>query len=140
MHQQDKEKIALQGRDFDQLRLAAQLYDLMRDTSRVTHDDLANGKTIDTLIRNTVEELGEFCNAVAVEDGYKDKRLVESSLFEAGDTVICALSLFFGRGGTIPQLIEVIAQKLPKWDNRVTNQTIARIEIWARWHRRYHKD
>lgn len=102
--------------------LAEQFMSLLEQTRKVTEADLANGKTIDMLIRNTAEELGEFCKAVAVEDGHKKGTLAESSRCEAVDTIICALSLYFGRGGKMDFLTEYFVKKLSKWEKRVKEQ------------------
>lgn len=102
--------------------LAEQFITLLENTRRVTEGDLANGKTIDTLIRNTAEELGEYCKAVAVEDGYKKGVLAESAQCEAVDVIICAFSLYFGKGGKMDFLAEYFAKKLPKWEKRVRQQ------------------
>lgn len=80
-------------------------------------------ESVYTVLAHTNEELGEFCTAICVEDGAKVKgykTLDESSSDEAVDVVICALSLFFARGGTIDQFNAVCDKKLPKWANNLS--------------------
>jgi hypothetical protein len=95
------------------------LYQAINNIAQVTADDLANGSDINDLIRNTTEELGEFCGAVAIEDGHKDKPLPEPSVWEAIDAIICSMSLFYARGGNNELLVKGINTKLAKWANRV---------------------
>jgi hypothetical protein len=84
-------------------------------TALLTANDLARGQTVQDLVYNAVEEFGEFVTAVAVEDGRKQKKLEETSQFEAVDMVICALALFFARGGTQANLATMMQHKLAKW-------------------------
>ncbi len=99
--------------------------ELLRKIWEVTLRD-ADGNGVDGLIRNATEELGEFCAAVSIEDGYKPHKnpadLKETSAQEAVDSVICSLSLFFVRGGTIEQLIEYGTIKVDKWDRNVNKR------------------
>jgi NTP pyrophosphatase (non-canonical NTP hydrolase) len=88
-------------------------------TKRITLVDLASGHDVDYLFRNTVEEVGEFAAAVTIEAGIKDKPLKETSTQEAVDVVICALSLFYARGGTDEMLAEYGQKKLNKWEARL---------------------
>lgn len=94
------------------------LQTFLDETKRITLLDLANGHNVDVLLRNTTEELGEFCAAVTIESGIKVKPLKESSQQEAVDVVICALSLFFAQGGNTDELVSYGHQKLKKWEAR----------------------
>lgn len=88
-------------------------------TKAITLEDLRQGHGVDNLIRNTTEELGEYCKAISVEAGIKKKELTESSCEEAVDVVICALSLFYASGGTDEMLASYGMKKLDKWEERV---------------------
>lgn len=81
------------------------------------------GQSCKDIVIHTNEELGEFCTVMAIEDGditkkYKDMPK-ESSAEEAIDVAICALSLFYARGGTEDQFMDIIANKLNKWQNKI---------------------
>ena len=72
------------------------------------------------ILAHMMEEVGEFCEAMCIEDGgvgkdYKEPP-EESSTEEAVDIVVCALSLFYARGGTKEQFLSVIEKKLGKWE------------------------
>ena len=99
--------------------LAADLLKMLRETQRITLEDINRGHGTDKLIRNTVSELGEFCDCVSSESGEKPRDLKETSAEEGGDVTICALSLFFARGGTVEQLVGIMERKLPKWEGNV---------------------
>lgn len=75
------------------------------------------------LIASSSEELGEVAKAVLVEDGKKwkkkKKQLKESSASESVDLTICALAMFYNRGGTDAELIRILEKKLNKWENNV---------------------
>lgn len=88
-------------------------------TKDITLRDLAQNHSVDLLINNAIEELGEFAAANTVEAGFKKKDLKESAKIEAVDVTICALSLFFAKGGTIEELTEIGQRKLDKWESRV---------------------
>lgn len=85
----------------------------------ITKQDLASGETMDQMFFHTAEELGEYAAAVTIEKGVKNKPLAESSKSEAVDLTICALSLFFGQGGTLEELVEIGEKKLDKWKVRI---------------------
>jgi NTP pyrophosphatase (non-canonical NTP hydrolase) len=75
------------------------------------------------IITHTMEELGECAGAMCVEDAgvgksYKGE-VKESSAEEAVDVAICALSLFYARGGNKEMFIDIMKKKLNKWE---TNQ------------------
>ncbi len=64
------------------------------------------------------EELGEFCNELTIEEvvpGHLHKKVDEGTKNEGVDLVICALALYFARGGTIEHLAEYGLKKLGKW-------------------------
>jgi len=75
------------------------------------------------IIIHTNEELGEFCSAMAWEDGditkkHKDKP-TEPSRIEALDLAVCALSLFYARGGTEEEFNYTVQKKLNKWEHNL---------------------
>ena len=75
-----------------------------------------------TILAHTNEELGEFCTAICVEDGSNVKgykTLDESSEHEAIDVIICALSLYYSRGGKTKDLHKTITKKLNKWESKI---------------------
>lgn len=88
-------------------------------TRDITLRDLATGHGRDYLLRNTTEELGEYCAAVTISEGIKDKPLKETPRQEAVDLIICALSLFYAEGGTDEELAEYGMVKLKKWEDRL---------------------
>lgn len=91
----------------------------MERTKDITLRDLAQNHSIDLLLTNATEELGEFAAAHTVEAGFKKKELKESAKIEAVDLTICALALFFAKGGTIAELTVIGQNKLDKWEARV---------------------
>ena len=98
-------------------------YDYHTRIKELTEFQLAQGQDHKDIVIHTNEELGEFCTAMAIEDGdvtkkYKDKPK-ETSAYEAVDVTICALSLFYARGGTKAQFEYAVSQKLNKWENKV---------------------
>lgn len=102
--------------------LGSQLYEFISRVHTITDADLAMNHSEDLLFANTVEELGEYAAAKTVEKGIKKKNLKESSLVEAADLVICALSLFFASGGKMVDLCNIGQEKLNKWEERVKPQ------------------
>ncbi len=83
-----------------------------------TEKDLEN-KSIWHLFGSAAEELGELSDEMMIEDnvyGHADKQVDEGSKAEAVDLTICALALFFGRGGTVKELVEIGHRKLDKWE------------------------
>lgn len=95
------------------------IQDFLRKTQEITLADMKCGHDKDYLLRNTMEELGEYCSAVTIENKIKDKPLKESSRQEAVDVIICALSLFYASGGQDKELEEYGLLKLKKWESRV---------------------
>ena len=79
-------------------------------------------ENIYTILAHTNEELGEFCTAICVEDGSSVKSyktLKENSEHEAVDVVICALSLYYSRGGKTEDLYKTMTKKLNKWESQI---------------------
>jgi len=75
-----------------------------------------------TILAHTVEELGELSTALCVEDnssvkGYKE--LDESSVDESIDVLICALSMYYARGGKTISLTRRLDRKLNKWESKI---------------------
>lgn len=95
------------------------VYEFLERVRLITNNDLKGGHTLDVLLRNTVEELGEVAAAISIENGEKDKVLAEPAKVEMVDHIICALSLFYAKGGTTFELVEIAKTKLPKWESRV---------------------
>ncbi len=91
----------------------------LQRTREITLSDMATGHGRDYLLRNTMEELGEYSAAVTVSEGIKQKTLKETPKQEAIDVIICALSLFYAEGGTDEELAEYGMKKLDKWENRI---------------------
>lgn len=93
----------------------------LNHVKEITLKDLkSNDKHL--LLRNTIEELGEYANALNVEEKIKNKPLKESARQEAVDLVINALSLFFAEGGNLEELAEYGEIKLKKWEKRVLHK------------------
>lgn len=80
--------------------------------------------TPDTLILNTVEELGEYAAARTIETGRKNKPLTESSKEEGVDLLICAFALFYMAGGTLEEFHEYGTTKLAKWQKRLGEEDV----------------
>jgi len=105
-------------KDMDSLmELALKLF--VERTRDITLRDLEANHSVDLLLNNTIEELGEFAAANTVENGYKNKPLTESAKIEAVDVTICALALFFAKGGTVDELTSIGQRKLDKWEKRL---------------------
>lgn len=76
-------------------------------------------KTIFELFASAAEELGEIANEMTVEEGtygHDHKKPKEGVKGEAVDLFICALALFYARGGTTDELIVYAHQKMDKWE------------------------
>lgn len=95
------------------------LLNFVERTKDITLQDLKVNNSVELLVNHAVEELGEFAAANTVENGYKKKELKESAKVEAVDLVICALSLFFAKGGTVEELSVIGQEKLSKWEQRL---------------------
>lgn len=86
---------------------------LLKKIEHLSHFD-----ETDDLVKSLLEELGETSTAILVEDGKKERVLDEPSSSECVDVVICALALYFKRGGKRHDLQYVMEMKLDKWENR----------------------
>lgn len=80
---------------------------------------LKKGETVEDMLMSTTEELGELATCLSVEKGRKKKNLTEDSKVEAIDVIICALSVYFAKGGTISEIDEITSKKLDKWESSV---------------------
>ena len=72
------------------------------------------------ILAHTIEELGETASAMCIEDAgigkdYKEMPK-ETSAQEAVDAIVCAISLFYARGGTKELFLETMEKKLGKWE------------------------
>jgi NTP pyrophosphatase (non-canonical NTP hydrolase) len=101
----------------------------LAEVKEITLADLAKNHDVNLLFKNLVEEVGEFAKALTVEQGLKRKEIDESSMHEAVDVVICALALFYARGGTDEELARYGLKKLVKWKERVADETIRRNDV-----------
>ncbi len=93
-------------------------YAAIRRVGELTQKDLEN-KTVWQLLGSINEELGEFCRELQIEEGVFGntyKELDEGTIGEAADVVICALTLYFARGGDLNRLAGLINKKLDKWE------------------------
>ena len=82
------------------------------------------------IMAHLVEELGETASAMCIEDDgvgkdYKEPP-EETSAQEAVDIVVCAISLFYARGGTKKEFLKVIEKKLGKWEKNQTKSITGR--------------
>jgi NTP pyrophosphatase (non-canonical NTP hydrolase) len=85
--------------------------------------DLANVKMkVHDPLLALVEEVGEVAQAINVEDHGKGKTLKEDSAEECVDVILCALELFYSRGGDDELLIRKMDEKLDKWENRLNDK------------------
>lgn len=86
--------------------------------SALTRLDLQN-KTVFELMTSAVEEIGEFARELKIESGTfgnQHKAPDEGTQAEAVDLCICALALYFARGGTLQGLEPLMQKKLDKWE------------------------
>jgi len=78
-------------------------------------------KSIFELFASAAEELGELSRELLVEEktfGNTYKRADEGSRAEAVDLAICALAIYYGRGGDHTELNQILRRKIDKWDNK----------------------
>jgi len=100
-----------------------QLYNFLRRIHECTELDKQNGGTVDRMLRNTTEELGELAAALTVEDGLKPHKTIrEDSRVEAVDLLICAMSVFFAKNGTFEDLVRIGNEKLNKWEKNIVKK------------------
>jgi len=83
-----------------------------------TIEHLSHFDETDSLMLALAEESGELATAILVEEGKKERVLKEPSHLEAVDAAICALALYFKRGGKRKDLQFLMEKKLEKWENR----------------------
>jgi hypothetical protein len=80
-------------------------------------------KGIFQLFASAAEELGELSRELLIEEktfGNTYKPGDEGTRAEAVDLAICALALFYGRGGQHEDLGRLLHQKLDKWEQKHT--------------------
>ncbi len=90
----------------------------LKRTQEITAVDVEQGKNVWHMIASTNSELGEFGDELLIEEGvpgHGHKEVDEGTQGEAVDVVICALALYFIRGGTVENLIAYGNKKLTKW-------------------------
>lgn len=93
------------------------MYNLLKRIQEATQIDLKH-KSIWELFASAVEELGEVSQELTIEEktfGHNHKKIKEGSKVESVDLLICALAMFFAKGGTIEQLVEIGNLKMDKW-------------------------
>jgi NTP pyrophosphatase (non-canonical NTP hydrolase) len=100
--------------------LANEMMDTIHRVRDLTVKDLTK-KDIFRLFLKAVEELGEFAEALQIEEKvygntYKERK--EGTLGEAADMIIMGLCLFYARGGNHAMLIELLNKKLDKWEQK----------------------
>ena len=86
---------------------------------QLTNIDLKN-KSIFELLASTAEEFGELSRELKIENktfGNDHKVGDEGSKIEAVDLLICAAAIYFGVGGSIQELPDILDKKLLKWAN-----------------------
>ena len=84
----------------------------------LTEIDLQN-KSIFELYASLGEEVGELSRELKIEErsfGNTHKAPDEGSKIEAVDVAICALALYFARGGKLEELEGIMESKLDKWE------------------------
>src|SRR5688572_2528730 len=95
------------------------LDEFVNRTKVATVADVVLGKNVWTMYASTISELGEYATEVLREEKvptHAHKPVDEGTLGEGVDVVICALALYFIRGGTIEHLAEYGMKKLDKWE------------------------
>lgn len=97
---------------------AASLDEVVLNIKSLTEIDLEH-KSVFELLASMGEEVGEFSRELKIEERtygntYK-KHGDESSRDEAVNMIVCALSLYFARNGSIGELSIMINKKLDKW-------------------------
>lgn len=97
--------------------------EILERIKTLTEDQLKNpSEDSYKILAHTMEEIGEFSTAMCVEDGsdvkgYKE--LDESSSQEALDVIICAVSLYYSRGGKTEDMEAYLNMKLDKWESKI---------------------
>ena len=85
----------------------------------LTASAIESGDSIEDMLMSTTEELGEVAACISAEKGRKKKDLKEDSKVESIDVVICALSIYFAKGGKIEDIAKVGIAKLQKWEKNI---------------------
>ena len=93
-----------------------EVFNLIR---HLTNIDMAH-KSVFELLASTAEELGELARELSIEEasyGNTYKKGDEGTKAEAIDLAICAIAMFYARGGTLEEFAETATKKLAKWAN-----------------------
>jgi NTP pyrophosphatase (non-canonical NTP hydrolase) len=93
--------------------------DFLKLTNELTSEAFAQGDTVEDMLLSTTEELGEVAACISAEKGRKKKDLKEDTKIECIDVVICALSIYFAKGGKIEDIADVGIAKLQKWKENI---------------------
>ena len=97
--------------------------EILNRIQKLTEEQLElPGENSSTICAGAVEELGELSRAIRIEDDAITKRhklLDEPSTFEALDLTICALSVYFARGGKLEDIDLIMNSKIDKWVGNV---------------------
>ncbi len=78
-------------------------------------------KSIFELFASAAEELGELSRELLIEEktfGNTYKQGDEGNRAEAVDLAICALAIYYGRGGSHVELDQLLKRKIDKWDGK----------------------
>ncbi len=80
-----------------------------------------DGRPVEQVVMGTAAELGEFCEAVASEDGHLARRreLKEPSSMEAVDIIVSGIALYVLRSGRPVDLAFNVEAKFRKWHDKV---------------------
>lgn len=90
------------------------IFKIIEETHRANRDKISKWDILAAING----ELGEFCQAVRVEDRdplYKGKSIRESSRTEMLDVMLCCVEMYIARGGTLEELEAAAPVKLAKW-------------------------
>jgi len=91
------------------------MHDFLNTTQQLTMRAIEGGDTVEDMLMSTTEELGEVAACLSAEKGRKKKDLKEDSKTECIDLVICALSIYFAKGGDPNDIAKIGMAKLSKW-------------------------
>ena len=95
------------------------LIKLLELTQELTTSAIESGDSIEDMLMSTTEELGEVAACISAEKGRKKKDLKEDAKIECIDVIICALSIYFAKGGKIEDIADVGIAKLQKWKKNI---------------------
>lgn len=93
--------------------------DFLKQVFELTLSAIESGDSIEDMLMSTTEELGEVAACISAEKGRKKKDLKEDSKIESIDVVICALSIYFAKGGKIEEIADIGLAKLQKWEKNI---------------------